>query len=80
MFLGSPDILSNCHRGNDLLHSLLLLLFLITVKLCFELKDLPCRHKRKRESHITQSICDEAGGKLESAASGPMTNFPNLVK
>lgn len=36
-----PDILAHCHGCNDLLYSLLLLLFLITIELCFELKDLP---------------------------------------
>lgn len=39
---GSPNIFANCHRCDDLLHSLLLLLFLITVQLCLELKYFPC--------------------------------------
>lgn len=38
----SPDIFAHRHGCNDLLYSLLLLLFLITIELCFELKDLPC--------------------------------------
>ena len=46
---GSPDIFANCHRCNDLLHSLLLLLLLIAVELCLELKDLPCAHKREKK-------------------------------
>lgn len=54
---GSPNIFANCHRRNDLLHGLLLLLFLIAVQLCLELKYFPCAEKRK--THLVRSI----GGK-----------------
>lgn len=53
---GSPNIFANCHRCNDLLHSLLLLLFLIAVQLCLELKYFPCAEQRK--THLVRSIGD----------------------
>lgn len=64
--LGSPDILANCHGCNDLLHSFLLLLFLITVELCLELEDLPCTHTRKKAS--CNPFFDVGGGKKYCAA------------
>lgn len=53
---GSPNIFANRHRCNDLLHGLLLLLFLIAVQLCLELKYFPCAEKRK--AHLVRTIGD----------------------
>ena len=47
-----PHIFPHRHGGNDLLHRLLLLLFLIAVQPCLPLKDLSCEQKHKNKSGL----------------------------
>lgn len=77
-----PDIFANCHRCYDLLHSLLLLLFLITVQLCLELKDLPFEQKKERKNERQHSVIhfSSGGGKEGKCAPLPSSHHVRAVE